>query len=879
MGETLVVIDAQVDAFDQLFTLLQPNVSAIALQPDQDGVAQITAALRRFPAIRDVHLVAHGAPGCLQLGNTSLSLSTIKSYAAQLQQWFQFSASASLCLYACNVAAGDAGAEFVEQLHHLTRASIAASAQPVGHVDQGGSWELHYRLGNLTPQSVFSAHTPTAYPALLNLNYNESSSRDLTSNLAVPTDLGSVASGDNTITGSLSGTYEFDEFDFEPNGDDADAFSFSIPSGFVVSQVSLTTSNFQSPLDYLGRSFSGGLERFFISGNTTFSNLITVPGGLLPGRYDYQVFALDDSDEQPNAPFRLDYVFNLTVVANTSPTDISLDNNQIAENSAVNTLVGTFSTADTWGRGHTYSLVSGTGDSGNSLFKVVGNQLQVNGSIDFETQSAYSIRVRTTDALGASFDEVLTINVTDVVENSAPTDLRLSSTSVNENVADNTSVGSFSTTDAEGGNFTYALISGTGDTDNSAFTITGNQLTINSSPDFESQSSYSIRVKTTDAGGLSFEKVLTLSINDVNEAPVFTSGTTATFEENKTGIVYTASATDPEKAALSYSLDGTDANLFAINASTGAVTFKTAPNFEAPADSGLNNVYDITVTTSTAVGPSASRAVAITVNNVNEAPTVTGETVSTSQNTGNPATSVTVELGDNLSDPDANGLANALLNVTGTTNGTIASIDQDARLVTFTPTAGFSGTASFNYTLTDAGGLTSNTATVTVDVGSIISTGNRNQEIEGNNGDDIISAGNGSDRILGLGGNDRLFGNNGNDFLDGGDGNDSLFGGNGTDTLLGGNGNDLLNGGNGPDILTGGGGSDSFVLTATAGGDTFTDFTDTVDRIALSGGLSFGQLTIAASGGNTAILLGTTTLATLTGINSGLITAADFVTV
>jgi hypothetical protein len=57
-----------------------------------------------------------------------------------------------------------------------------------------------------------------------------------------------------------------------------------------------------------------------------------------------------------------------------------------------------------------------------------------------------------------------------------------------------------------------------------------------------------------------------------------------------------------------------------------------------------------------------------------------------------------------------------------------------------------------------------------------------------------------------------------------------------------------------------------------------TDFTDTVDRIALSGGLTFGQLTIANSGGNTAIQLGNTTLAMLTGVNSGLITAADFVT-
>jgi VCBS repeat-containing protein len=380
---------------------------------------------------------------------------------------------------------------------------------------------------------------------------------------------------------------------------------------------------------------------------------------------------------------------------------------------------------------------------------------------------------------GNAISNVATVTITVTGVNDKPTDLTLSNTTIAENSALGTVIGSFSTVDPDTSNttFTYSLVDAANFSDNSAFTITNNQLKVNAAFNFESDSSYSIKVRTTDQDGGFYDEVLTIGVT-----------------------------------------------------------------------------------------------------NVNEAPTVTGETVSTSQNTGNPVTSVTVELGDNLSDPDANGLANAILNVVGTTNGTIASIDQDARLVSFTPTAGFSGTASFNYTLTDAGGLTSNAATVTIDVGSVISTGNRNQEIEGNNGDDIISAGNGSDRILGLGGNDRLFGNNGNDILTGGDGNDSLFGGNGTDTLLGDNGNDLLDGGNGADIVTGGAGSDRFVLTATAGRDTFTDFADTIDRIALSGGLSFGQLTIADSGGNTAIQLGNTTLATLTGVNPGLITAADFVT-
>jgi Ca2+-binding RTX toxin-like protein len=102
--------------------------------------------------------------------------------------------------------------------------------------------------------------------------------------------------------------------------------------------------------------------------------------------------------------------------------------------------------------------------------------------------------------------------------NSAPTNLTLSATTVNKNVAANTVVGTFTTIDSDGGNtFTYSLVAGTGATDNSAFTINGNQLQINASPDFETKSSYNIRVRTTDEGGLTFEKALTIGINDLNE--------------------------------------------------------------------------------------------------------------------------------------------------------------------------------------------------------------------------------------------------------------------------------------------------------------------------------------------------------------------------
>ncbi|MDB9521997.1 cadherin domain-containing protein, partial [Dolichospermum circinale CS-1225] len=205
--------------------------------------------------------------------------------------------------------------------------------------------------------------------------------------------------------------------------------------------------------------------------------------------------------------------------------------------------------------------------------------------------------------------------------NETPTNLTLSNSTVAENQVSGTVVGNLSTTDPDTVNtFTYSLVSGTGATDNSLFTITNNQLKTNAVFDFETKNSYRIRIKTTDQSGLSFEKQLTIGVSNVNEAPVITSAATATFAENGTRTVYTVTATDVDAGTtLTYSLSGADANLFNIN--NRAVTFKTAPNFEAPSDNGANNVYNINVIASDGT-LTDTEPVAITVTNVNEPPTL-----------------------------------------------------------------------------------------------------------------------------------------------------------------------------------------------------------------------------------------------------------------
>ncbi|MFM8328530.1 MAG: cadherin domain-containing protein, partial [Pirellulaceae bacterium] len=140
-------------------------------------------------------------------------------------------------------------------------------------------------------------------------------------------------------------------------------------------------------------------------------------------------------------------------------------------------------------------------------------------SLDFETKSSYSVRVRSTDQGGLWFEKEFVITVTNV--NETPTGVSLSSTSIAENAGANATVGTLSTTDPDASNtFTYSLVTGTGDTDNSAFNISGADLRATSSLDFETKSSYSVRVRSTDQGGLWFEKEFVITVTNVNDAPV-----------------------------------------------------------------------------------------------------------------------------------------------------------------------------------------------------------------------------------------------------------------------------------------------------------------------------------------------------------------------
>lgn len=220
-------------------------------------------------------------------------------------------------------------------------------------------------------------------------------------------------------------------------------------------------------------------------------------------------------DPNGQSVFRSSLGASVPLDFNSPATDFNLSAVAVVENLPVGTPVGTFSNNDPDGTGDTYvySLVAGTGDTDNGMFTIVGNELRTAASFNFEVKSSYSILVQLNDGKGGVITKVFTITITDT--NEAPTAINLSATTVDEAVPANTVVGTFSTVDVDAGDtFSYVFVAGAGDADNGAFTIVGDQLKINASPDFDVKPSYTIRVKSTDSGGLTIEQSFTIAVID-----------------------------------------------------------------------------------------------------------------------------------------------------------------------------------------------------------------------------------------------------------------------------------------------------------------------------------------------------------------------------
>lgn len=313
--------------------------------------------------------------------------------------------------------------------------------------------------------------------------------------------------------------------------------------------------------------------------------------------------------------FFIEETFTITVSnVNDAPTDIILDNNVISENLPSATTVGTLSVVDAdVGDTHTLSLVSGTGSTDNAKFTIVGNVLQTTQSLNFEQHDSLYIRIQAVDSYSASFVKTFTIVVTDA--NDEPTNITLSGDSIYEQSPLNTLIGTFTTTDEDVvDTYSYSLVNGAGDTDNAIFAISANQLVSNSTFTFSNQT-FSVRIRTTDAGGLFFEKAFTIRVLNINDTPLDIVIDTLTIKEDNESMYYvskikTIDVDSPE--SFTYSLiSGTgseDNTEFTVNGDNLYINSKTIYD--------VKSQYNFRIVSIDAGGLSIEKAFVLQVENI-----------------------------------------------------------------------------------------------------------------------------------------------------------------------------------------------------------------------------------------------------------------------
>ena len=240
--------------------------------------------------------------------------------------------------------------------------------------------------------------------------------------------------------------------------------------------------------------------------------------------------------------------------------------------------------------------------------------------------------------------------------------------------------------------------------DNDLFTIsstliesvTYGELSFSSAPDYEiptdsdNDGIYNVTITASD-GSLSSTLALAVTVQDVNDAPVFSSTSDSTSApEDSTATFYTATATDQDAdASLTYSLaGGADDAFFNLDPASGELSFQAAQDREAAAnDANTDYTYEVQITASDGTySTETALSLSVTLENVNEAPTVTNTVTAISVVEDTNSSPVSFQYTITASDPENDSL---VYSISGT-DAAAFDVDPGTGLITFKD--GVSGT-------------------------------------------------------------------------------------------------------------------------------------------------------------------------------------------
>ena len=408
----------------------------------------------------------------------------------------------------------------------------------------------------------------------------------------------------------------------------------SIPENSIIAAtINAQDEDGSTRLNYSLANASGSSDEDFLSidgetGVITFKSTPNYEDPLDKNKDNTFHFSVIASDGLLSAT--ASYSFSITNV-NERPTISSTQIDDIEEGKI---LVATISASDPDANTSlTYTLIS-TKDSG--LFNIGAKTGVITFKIapdhekprDSGSNNSINFSVQVSDGALVAAQEYSF----DIVNRNEPPFFDTTIPSINEigNLEEgNTKIASISASDSDKkASLIYSLINSVGAKDESLISINEKTgvVSFKVSPDYErptdvgSNNSINFSVQVSD-GALVAVQEYSFAITNKNEAPVITTTNFSIFENNVTVGAISASDVD-SGTTLSYGLTeaaSSDEQLFNINSTTGALVFKSRPDYETPKDNGSNNIYNITVKVTDGLLVT-SKDIEITVQNINEAP-------------------------------------------------------------------------------------------------------------------------------------------------------------------------------------------------------------------------------------------------------------------
>ncbi len=308
---------------------------------------------------------------------------------------------------------------------------------------------------------------------------------------------------------------------------------------------------------------------------------------------------------------------------NEPPTDIGISSNDVFENAVAGAAVGVLTVTDEDG-GDTHTFSFAPGGDGGGRFVIVGNELRVaNGAgFDHETEPTIDVTIIATDNGNETVQKTITVDIDDA--NEAPTDVDITSNLVLEDAAAGTIVGGLLATDEDSGD-THTFSFAPGGDAGGRFVIDGDLLRVANGAGFdhETEPTVDVTIIATDSGNETVQKILSITIDDANEAPTDIGISASTvFEDAAAGVlVGNLSATDEDTGdthTFTFAPGGDGGGRFVIagtqlQVANGAIfDFETEPT------------VDVTIVATDSGNKTVQKTLSVTIADANEAPTDVG---------------------------------------------------------------------------------------------------------------------------------------------------------------------------------------------------------------------------------------------------------------